>query len=122
MKGLKIVRSPVDECDHNECDHVCEIPDSYDARLARMFSDLKVYRSEWCGDVTVSCTFTISKIAWDVLRKHGELGTLYNCDLSNYLSRNGKLNFYAVPSVDDSSRSNKGRKTIKVSFTKRGAR
>lgn len=92
---------------------------SYDDILANRFRDLEVHKSEWCGEITVSCTFTMSKAVWDSYRKIGSLGQIYNCDLSNYLSRRGLLNFYAVPTVNDERRAVKGIKTITVKFVKR---
>lgn len=93
----------------------------YNERLETLFGNARCSVSEWCGDVTVSVSFSIDAKEWKRLRDKRQLGSLYNCDLSNYLSRKGLLRFYAVPSVNDSSRASKGVKSISVSFTKRGA-
>lgn len=95
---------------------------TYEDILKVRFADLKYCTREWCGDITISCTFTVSKVVWDSWRKAGHLGQIYNCDLSNHLYRLGVLDFYSVPSVSDRARAKNGRKTISVEFTKRGAR
>lgn len=94
--------------------------DPYQSRLDAMFGfSTNVYQSEWCGERTVTVTFRMDAKEWKKLSSKGALGQLYNCDLSNWLSRSGQLGFYAVPSVDDRSRASKGVKTITVRFTER---
>lgn len=70
----------------------------------------------WTKQKKIQVTFKMDAIQWKVYRGMGHIGHLYNADLSNYLSKKGILNFYAVPSVNDSKRAFKGIKTITVTF------
>lgn len=100
-------------------DVVKVIVDEYDAHLEKLFGAAQISTSDWCGEITVSVTFTMLKAEWDKLKKQGQLGGIYARDLSNYLSRTDRLNFYAVPTVSDVQRAKNGIKTINVRFTKR---
>ncbi len=93
---------------------------TYDDVLANRFKDLTFSKSEWCGDIIIHCTFTMDIKVWKKYRDSGSLGQIYNCDLSNYLSRKGILNKYCVPTVSDRDNARKGRKTIRVEFCMRG--
>lgn len=93
---------------------------TYEDILENRFKDLTYHVNEWCGDITISCTFTMTKTVWDSYRKQGSLGHIYNCDLSNYLHRKGVKMFYAVPTVNDRKPARNGIKTITVEFHKRG--
>lgn len=94
----------------------------YHDRLAETFQSLTHSTSEWCGQLTLHISFQIPKKSWDEYRKTVGLGTLYGIDLSNYLSRKGMLNFYAMPIVSDKSRAKNGIKHISVTFSQRGGK
>lgn len=94
---------------------------SYDDILAQRFADLTWHKhGEDFGQPTLSCTFTMDVKAWNSYRKTGSLGQIYNCDLSNYLSRKGVLNEYCVPVVSDRDNAKRGRKTIRIEFRLKG--
>jgi hypothetical protein len=95
--------------------------DEYNQQLETLFGNAECNISQFGFETTVSVSFKIDVKEWNRLRKARQLGSLYNTDLSNYLSRKGVLRFYAVPSVDDRRRAKDGVKTIHVSFTKRAA-
>lgn len=94
---------------------------TYDDVLANRFKDLQWFKhGEDFGQPTLRCTFTMDVKVWKQYRDSGNLGMIYNCDLSNYLSRKGILNEYCVPIVSDRKNAVKGRKSISVEFRLRG--
>lgn len=98
----------------------------YDQYLAVLFAAAKITKTgspESCfSPLTVSVTFTMQATEWKRMRDKGQLGHMYNTDLSNYLSRRGLLDFYAVPVVDHADRARNGIKTIQVYFRKEDRR
>lgn len=94
---------------------------SYENIMEHRFADLSYHKhGEDFGQPTLSCTFTMDIKVWRSYQKEGSLGSIYNCDLSNYLSRKGVLNEYAIPIVNDKARASKGRKTISIEFRLKG--
>jgi hypothetical protein len=94
---------------------------SYDDILANRFQDLTWHRhGDDFGMPTLSCTFTMDIKVWKQYRDAGQLGSIYNCDLSNFLSRKGILQEYCVPIVSDKKPARGGRKTISVEFRLKG--
>lgn len=88
------------------------LQDEYMDRLRRTFLDF----SHVQYGSTIYVTFKMLKEDWEQIRKQGQLGHLYGTDLSNFLSRQGILNQYCVPVVDDRKRCKAGVKTISVEY------
>jgi hypothetical protein len=102
-------------------DEVQAMHKGYDDVLKETFIDLTHHLSEFGFEKTLYVTFKIEKKMWDEYRNNRQgLGALYGIDLSNFLSRQGILNEYAVPIVSDRSRAKNGFKTIRVEYRLKG--
>lgn len=100
---------------------VNEIPNDYESKLNSLFQTLKHFKhGQDFGTPTLSITFSMDAKLWKQYRDTKNLGTLYGVDLGNYLSRQGILNEYCVPIVNDRDNARKGLKTIRVEYRLKG--
>lgn len=102
-------------------DEVEAMHKGYDVILEETFLNVRTHKSNY--DDALHVSFQIDVKLWREYKNGRQgLGALYGIDLSNYLSRKGLLNRYAVPSVDDKSNAKQGLKHIHVTYRFDGAR